>query len=131
MDTEVLRDTLEKSLAGVIAFPDVVRTLAAEGVEFYHADLVRLEETFYMPDGTTHVEKMEYPRKTIAEDFATDKVVGAIRDSQTGVCKYREFLSRVMEAGTASYVTYLKGKKVIYFGRNGDFHIEEFPRVKS
>jgi uncharacterized protein YbcV (DUF1398 family) len=131
MNTEFLHETLQKALAGTIAFPDVVRTLVAEGVESYRVDLVRLEETFYMPDGSTHVEKMEYPAKSIAEYFAVDNVIGAIRDSQAGKCKYREFLSRVMDAGTSSYVTYLKGRKVIYFGRNGDFHVEEFPRAKS
>jgi uncharacterized protein YbcV (DUF1398 family) len=131
MDTQLLHETLAKSLAGTITFPEVVRVLTAEGVESYRADLVRLEETFYMPDRSTHVEKMACSAGPIGDRFATDKVVAAIHDSQTGKCKYREFLGRVMEAGTTSYVTYLKGRKVIYFGRHGDFHIEEFPRVQS
>jgi hypothetical protein len=46
MNTDIMRDTLAKSLAGTIAFPDVVRILIGEGVESYRADLVRLEETF-------------------------------------------------------------------------------------
>ena len=116
--------------AGTFAFPDVVRTLTAEGVESYRADLVRLEETFYMPDGDTFVEKMDFPAKAIGKDFAVAEVVAAIRDSQTGKCKYREFLNRVMDAGTTNYVVYLSGRKVIYFGRMGDFHVEEFPGPK-
>jgi hypothetical protein len=32
-----------------------------------------------------------------------------------------------MAAGTASFSVYLKRRKAIYFGRNGDFHIEPFP----
>jgi hypothetical protein len=32
-----------------------------------------------------------------------------------------------MAAGTASYSVYLNGRKAIYFGRNGDFHVEPFP----
>jgi uncharacterized protein YbcV (DUF1398 family) len=130
MNTEILRDALARSLAGTFAFPDVVRTLTAEGVESYRADLVRLEETFYMPDGATFVEKIDFPAKAIGKDFAVSEVVSAIRDSQAGTCKYRQFLNRVMDAGTTSYVVYLSGKKVIYFGRKGEFHVEEFPGAK-
>jgi uncharacterized protein YbcV (DUF1398 family) len=131
MNTQLLDETLSNSLAGTITFPEVVRILTSEGVESYRADLVRREETFYMPDGSTHVETMAYLAAPIGDRFATDKVVAAIRDSQTGKCKYREFLDRVMDAGTTSYVTYLKARKVIYFGRHGDFHVEEFPHVQS
>jgi hypothetical protein len=30
-----------------------------------------------------------------------------------------------------AYWAFLTGKKVIYFGRKGEFHIEEFPRSKA
>jgi uncharacterized protein YbcV (DUF1398 family) len=130
MNLELIRSTLAGSLAGTNAFPDVVRTLTAERVESYRADLVRMEETFYMPDGTTHVEKLEFPKLPIGEEFDAADVVAAIRDSQAGKCKYPEFLTRVMNAGTTSYVAYLKGKRVIYFGRKGEFHVEEFPRAQ-
>lgn len=128
MNIELVRKTLAGSLAGTNAFPDVVRALTAEGVESYRADLVRLEEVFYMPDGTTHMEKLAFPAMPIGDDFAAADVVAAIRDSQAGKCKYPEFLNRVMKAGTTGYVTYLSGKKVIYFGRKGEFHVEHFPR---
>jgi hypothetical protein len=40
-------------------------------------------------------------------------------------------LSRAdMEAGTASYGVFLNGRKAIYFGRNGDFHVEPFPGAR-
>jgi hypothetical protein len=35
-----------------------------------------------------------------------------------------------MAAGTTGYWVFLAGRKVIYFGRKGDFHIEEFPGSK-
>ncbi|MGA7291788.1 MAG: DUF1398 family protein [Terriglobales bacterium] len=131
MNTEIISDTLKKSLAGTFAFPDVVRTLIGEGVESYRADLVRREETFYMPDGATFVEKMDFASTPIAENFSAPDLIAAIRDSQAGRCKYREFLNRAVRAGVTSYVTYLSGKKVIYFGRKGEFHVEEFPKAKS
>ncbi|MEO6909986.1 MAG: DUF1398 family protein [Edaphobacter sp.] len=127
MNIEAMRDTLAKSMAGSIGFPDVVRSLIAEGVESYRADLVRLEETFYMPGGDSHVEKMDFPQQTIADEFSAAGVVAAIRGSQAGKTKYREFLKLAMDAGTTSYVVFLHGKRCIYFGRNGEFHVEEFP----
>jgi uncharacterized protein YbcV (DUF1398 family) len=69
-----------------------------------------------MPDGTTHVEKMDLPARGIAEHFAAAKVASAIRASQAGECKYPEFLGRAMDAGTRSYAVYLSGRKAIYFG---------------
>ncbi len=131
MNTEVLHNAVAGSLAGTNSFPDVVRVLTEEGVESYRADLVRLEETFYMPDGATHVESLDFPRRPIGEQFRSADVIAAIRDAQAGKCQYREFLHRVMDAGTSSYVVHIRGRKVIYFGRHGEFHIEEFPGAKS
>jgi uncharacterized protein YbcV (DUF1398 family) len=131
MNIETIHDALAGSLAGTKAFPDVVGTMLAEGVESYRADLVRMEETFYTPDGETHVEKMNLAPRAIGQQFSTLDVVAAIRASQAGKSKYPEFLQRVMDAGTTSYVVFLNGKKVIYFGRKGEFHIEEFPGATS
>jgi hypothetical protein len=33
-----------------------------------------------------------------------------------------------MEAGTVYYIAYLEGKRVMYIGREGDFHVEHFPK---
>ena len=128
MNTEIMSETLAQSLAGKITFPDVVRILTAEDVESYRADLVRLEETFYSTSGETFVEKMDLPRGDIALNFSAAEVASAIRASQAGTCDYREFLSRLMSAGTTSYEVFLSGKQCIYFGRKGEFHVEEFPR---
>jgi len=35
-----------------------------------------------------------------------------------------------MKAGTCSYGVHIDGKQVIYFGRKGDFYVEEFPQPK-
>ena len=36
-------------------------------------------------------------------------------------------MKRSAEAGVTGYWAFLTGKKVIYFGRKGEFHVEEFP----
>ena len=131
MNIDALRETLAQSQAGIIAFPDVVRVLAAEGVESYHVDLVRHEDTFYAHSGATHVEKMDFPPTHISEELSAPDVVSAIRDAQAGRIRYPEFLDRIMTAGIKDYVAYLSGQKVIYFGRKGDFHVEDFPKPKA
>jgi len=131
MNTKLLHDTLAGSMEGSIAFPQVVKALSAEGVESYCADLVRREATFYATDGETHVVPMDFEPCPIAQEFSSAELLAAIRASQACEQTYREFLARAMSAGTTHYQVFLAGCKVIYFGRKGEFHIEEFPVVKS
>lgn len=109
----------------------MVRILDAEGVESYRADLVRHETIYYAPDGSTHIEKIHHPDAEISSEFSASGVVAAIRESQAGSIRYQQFLDQVMRAGVSSYTVYLRGRRCIYFGRNGDFHIEEFPAVQK
>ena len=127
MNTEVMHNTLAQSLAGNMTFPEVVRALTAEGVESYRTDLVRHEKTSYMPNGETHVEPFHFIPAPIADGFSEAKVIAAIRAIQAQQIKYPEFLNQIAAAGTTTYSVFLNGKKAIYFGRNGDFHIENFP----
>ncbi len=129
MNTAVLHHAINASLAGTMTFPEVVGALAAEGVESYRADLVRREDIFYMPDGATHVEPMDFAPAPIATEFSALEVIAAIRAIQARQIKYKEFLDRITAAGTTSYAVFLNGRKAIYFGRKGDFHIEDFPGV--
>jgi uncharacterized protein YbcV (DUF1398 family) len=131
MDTSVMHQILAESQAGKLVFPEVVRRLLEVDVESYFCDLATGEETFYMADGKTHVEKMVLPILPIAEQFNASAVVAAIRDAQSDTIRYPEFMRRSAAAGVIGYWAFLAGRKVIYFGRKGEFHVEEFPRVKS
>jgi uncharacterized protein YbcV (DUF1398 family) len=131
MNIEVLKHSTAGSLTGTVDFPEVVRSLVAEGVESYYADLVRMEKTFYTPGGETHVEKMDFPVLPVGLEFDQTEVLSAIRASQAGTQKYPEFLHRVIVAGATSYKVFLAGRKAIYFGRKGELHVENFPAAKS
>jgi uncharacterized protein YbcV (DUF1398 family) len=108
----------------------VVALLTNAGVDSYFADLARGEETFYTTDGGTHREQMTLPSTKIAGDFSQAGVVAAIRAAQADQIRYPEFVNRVTAAGTIAYWAFLTGKKVVYFGRKGEFHVEEFPRAQ-
>jgi uncharacterized protein YbcV (DUF1398 family) len=130
MNSDVIREVLAASQAGKLIFPEVVRRLLDAGVESYFCDLAARQETFYMSDGKTHSEGMTLPSAPIAAEFSPSDVVAAIRGAQADAIRYPEFLKRSVAAGVIAYWAFLTGKRVIYFGRKGEFHIEEFPRPK-
>jgi uncharacterized protein YbcV (DUF1398 family) len=126
MNIQTIHNALAQSLAGTMTFPEVVHALAAEGVERYDVDLIRMEKTTYMPCGETDVHPVDFS-STVAETFSTEGVVAAIRSIQAQQIKYREFLAQIMAAGCTGYGVYMEGAKAIYFGRKGEIHVEEFP----
>lgn len=117
------------SQAGKLVFLEVVGRLEA-GVESYFCDLARGTETFYLRDGQTHLEKMTLPLLPVAEGFSLSEAVAAIRGAQTDTIRYPEFMKRSRAPGVIAYGAFLTGRRVIYFGRKGEFHVEEFPSAK-
>ena len=49
MNTNKIKETINLTLEGKMTFPLVVGTLIGEGVESYHVDYVRSENTYYLP----------------------------------------------------------------------------------
>jgi uncharacterized protein YbcV (DUF1398 family) len=64
----------------------------------------------------------------IAAEFSSAALVTAIRGAQADTVRYPEFVKLSAAAGVIGYWAFLTGKRVIYFGRKGEQHIEEFPR---
>lgn len=126
-NTQAIHEVLVESHDGKLIFPDVVRRLLAAGVESYFVDLPRSEDVVYLADGTTLVEKMHLPLEPVANEFSKPGIVAAIRSAQGDKLRYPEFIRQASAAGVVAYWAYLSGKKVIYFGRKGEFHVEEFP----
>ena len=127
MNTAVIHETLAASEAGQLIFPKVVQALLEVDVESYLVDLARNTATYYATTGETHIEQLTHPAEPIAEDFSATGLIAAIRGAQNDTIRYPEFLKQSTAAGTTAYWAFLTGKKVIYFGRKGEFHIEEFP----
>jgi uncharacterized protein YbcV (DUF1398 family) len=130
MNTNVMHSVLRDSEAGTITFPEVVAALAAANIEGYYKDLLRREVTYYLADGNTHAEPLTLPAHPVPAVFSQDALIAAIRAAQRDNVRYPEFIVRAMEAGTAAYRVFITGRRVIYFGRNGDMHIEHFPAGK-
>jgi uncharacterized protein YbcV (DUF1398 family) len=128
MNVPILDECKNRSLAGTITFPEVVQQMAAAGVERYAVDLVRHETTYYDDKGDTH--RSSHPMSeppAIAVEFSPKAVREALHSIQSGAIQYPEFLRHIMAAGTVGYSVYIKGRKAIYCGRNGDMHVDPFP----
>lgn len=114
--------------AGRITFPDVVRELLAAGVESYRVDYVAGTATHYGAEGEIAVVPIAFEGlPSVAATFDAAAVVADVRDSQAGKQDYRAFSVRAVQAGVAGYTAYLRGKRVVYCGRQGDQHVEWFP----
>jgi uncharacterized protein YbcV (DUF1398 family) len=131
INTNVIRDVLVESQAGKLAFPKVVRRLQEVGGDPYFVDVAKGEDAFYVLDGKAHVEKMAPSREPIAEEFSLLGIISAIRAAQRDTIRYPEFMKRAVAAGVIGYWAFLTGKKVIYVGRKGEFHGEEFSGLNA
>ena len=131
MDTKRIDEIVQKSLKGEITFPNVVMGLIEQGVEFYHVDLIRGENRYYSTMAQSYVVANNHAHIDAPESFSAEQVISAIRASQQGQINYSTFVERIVKAGCVFYIAYLSGRRVVYFGRKGDFHTEHFPNSKN
>ena len=128
MNADHVRTLGLATLSGSLPFPDIVGQLIAGGVEYYHVDYVAMQMTFYSAEGGVVLVPLIFEGlPAVAEAFDASALRAAILDSQTNGQKFRDFSHRAVAAGVAGYFAFLRGRRVTYFGRRGDQHIEWFP----
>jgi uncharacterized protein YbcV (DUF1398 family) len=125
--TQVMQDCARGALTGDLTFPEIVGKLAEIGVERYHADYSRQEITYYLPDGDSLLVAAPHPAHQTAAQFSPSAVEAAVRQSQRNEHTYADFIRKTMTAGCVGYFVQITGRRVIYFGRNGESHVEHFP----
>jgi|SRR5687768_14275173 uncharacterized protein YbcV (DUF1398 family) len=123
----VMREASRQSDEGKQSFPEIVQKLMAVGVERYHQDLLRSERTYYLPDGESEVVPNDRVTAAPASFFSAAGMEAAVRAVQAGAIDYKEFCRRAMEAGCVGYIVSITGRRVVYYGRTGDNHVEYFP----
>ena len=124
---EVIEACSRGSLRGEMTFPEIVGRLTEIGVERYHADCSRQEITYYLADGDSLVVASPHPAHATAAEFSASAVETAVRKSQRNEHTYLDFIRKTMAAGCVGYFVQITGRRVLYFGRDGDSHIEHFP----
>jgi len=124
---EVLTSCCAASQSGALTFPEIVGRLAEAGVERYHADYSRGEITYYLPDGDSLVVPSPHAAQATGAEFSASAVEAAVRQSQRNEHTYPDFVRKTMAAGCVGYFVQIAGRQAIYFGRNGESHVERFP----
>jgi uncharacterized protein YbcV (DUF1398 family) len=123
----VARNCLAAAHADSMAFPEIVGALISAGFESYTIDFRRGTAVYYLPDG----ESLELATITgpVAPQFDAPAVQAAIREAQAHGpdYSYDGFCRQVMAAGCAGYITSFSGRRVVYFGRDAELHVEHFP----
>jgi len=122
-----IQQCVHGSLTGEMTFPQIIQQLMELGVERYHADYSRQENTYYLTTGESVVVASPHPTGETGMAFAKDDIASAVRQSQQGEHTYLDFVRKTMSAGCVGYFVQITGRKAIYFGRDGDSHIELFP----
>lgn len=131
MNTQAIHEVTVETQEGRMTFPQVVHRLTEIGVESYFVDLAAGRKTYYLADGKVYTEAMILKLDPVAAEFSGSGLVAAIRGAQADTIRYPEFVKRSTAAGVVGYWAFLSGKKVLYLGRKGESHIEEFPRAKQ
>ncbi len=127
--TAAITDCHEACETDRMSFPQILGGLISVGVEFYAVDFRRSTKTYYQPDG----ESLELPfpplKVDVAANFDSATVQAAIREAQTHApgYTYHGFCRKVMAAGCAGYLVSILGRRVVYFGRTAETHVELFP----
>lgn len=113
-----------------MTFPQIVGTLMEAGFDGYLVDLRLGQITYYLPGD----EALELPTHesavAVSAHFDTGAVQSAIREAQALVpgYSYKGFCQKVKHAGCAGYVVSFSGRRVLYFGRTAETHVEHFPQ---
>lgn len=120
----------DAAYAGTMDFPTIVRTLIEAGFEGYDVDYRRAISTYFLPSGES--VEIATPRSNagVAAEFRAADVERAVREAQSAVPGYTYvgFCQKVKAAGCAGYMVSFLGKRVVYFGRTAETHVEHFPQ---
>lgn len=131
--TDTLQNIARDCLAGAetchLSFPEIVGTLIGAGFDGYLVDYRRNAATYYLPDGTAFDLATHSGGPPVASAFNVAAVRAAIAEAQANApgYTYLGFGEKVRAAGCAGYLVSFPGRRVLYFGPDGETYIEHFP----
>lgn len=126
----IAQKCLSASYNATMDFPSIVKTLIENGFESYIVDYRRGTTTYYLPDGDS-VELLNVETESmVSAAFSPEIVEANVRQAQANApgYTYRGFCTAVKAAGCAGYIVSFSGKRVVYFGRTAETHVEHFPQ---
>lgn len=133
METErigIAESCLNAAHDGTLSFPEIIGKLLSAGFEGYAVDYRRNRQIYYLPDGESAEFNMPHSAGSVAPVFDSVGVEALVRWAQSNGSDYSylAFCERIKDAGCAGYLVSFLGRRVVYYGRTGETHIELFPR---
>lgn len=133
MDAEriaIAEHCLNASFNKSMAFPEIVGTLVKAGFEGYLVDYRRHTTTYFLLDGESVVFEKRSSDGTVAAQFDSAGVAAQVKWAQANPpdYSYAAFCRNVRAFGCAGYIVSFPGRRVVYFGRTAETHVEHFPR---
>lgn len=118
---------------GTMSFPHIVSMLIDAGFDGYTVDYRCDTTTYFLSDGDTTVLCHRRSGGPVAAVFDRDGVAACIRWAQSGASDYAyiTFCEQVKALGCAGYIVSFLGRRVLYFGRTAETHVEHFPPMST
>jgi uncharacterized protein YbcV (DUF1398 family) len=128
--TSTAQGCLDAAYAGAMDFPSIVRALMGAGFEGYDVDYRRGTSTYFLASGESVQLTLPTSDTKVVAEFRAGDVERAVREAQTKApgYTYAGFGAKVKAAGCAGYMVSFLGKRVVYFGRTAETHVERFPQ---
>lgn len=128
--TATAQQCLDGAYTGTMDFPSIVGTLMAAGFESYDVDYRRGTATYFLPTGESVQFALPKADTKVAPEFLAGTIERAVREAQHQApgYTYAGFCAKVKAAGCAGYMVSFLGRRVVYFGRTAETHVEHFPR---
>jgi uncharacterized protein YbcV (DUF1398 family) len=128
--TSTAQGCLDAAYAGAMDFPSIVRALMGAGFEGYDVDYRRGTSTYFLASGESVQLTLPTSDTKVVAEFRAGDVERAVREAQTKApgYTYAGFGAKVKAAGCAGYMVSFLGKRVVYFGRTAETHVEHFPQ---
>lgn len=125
----VAQNCLAGNYADSMSFPASVMALMAAGFDGYYVDYRANSRTCYSSEGEALVLANPHEVAPVAALFDAQGIAAAVQWAQSGAAdySYAAFNERVAAHGCASYLVSFCGRRVVYFGRTGELHVEHFP----
>jgi uncharacterized protein YbcV (DUF1398 family) len=128
--TAIAQDCLDAAYDKTMAFPEIVGALINSGIEGYFVDFRRNTTTYFLPNGVSVVLDNRPSEGPVAPRFDQPGLVSQIKWAQANPPEYSygAFCKNAKTLGCAGYIVSFLGRRVVYFGRTAETHVEHFPQ---
>jgi len=128
--TATAQRCLTGAYEGTLDFPTIVGMLIDAGFEGYDVDYRRGKTIYFLPNGESVELGMPKTEGVVAAEFRASVVEQEVREAQTKApgYTYPGFCAKVKAAGCAGYMVSFLGRRVLYFGRTAETHVEHLPK---